>query len=160
MFHLIEKCCIFPLRKADWSERYCKLNDKLNSLELTCSESEKTILILSMLRPVKAPLIDLNIRFDKLINAIDKELIKRQLKKDYECKLALFKETSNKLKFEDIPWPCDGSAQDMVDILLCNVDQSALKREIRKHQRFWHPDKFNQSILARLDSEKKGESLL
>ena len=71
-----------------------------------------------MLRPVKPSLSNLKIKIDQLIDAIDKKLIKRQFKKDYEEKLALFKETSNILKFEDIPWPCDGSPKDMIDILL------------------------------------------
>ena len=145
-----------PVRKAHCSEEYIKLDEKFNSLGLTCSESEKTTLVLSLLRPVKSPFSKLMIRIDQLIDAIDQKLKKRQLKKDYEGKLALFKDASNTLTFDDIPWPCDGSAKEMTDILLFDVDQSALKREIRKHQRFWHPDKFNQSILPRLDPKYEG----
>ena len=108
------------------------------------------------MRPLKNEFNLLEVKIDEVIGEISKKLDQKNLKLIYEENLNRITESTNILKFEDIPWPCDGSVQEMIDILLFEVDKTSMKREIRKHQRFWHPDKFYQKMMSRLHPDDKG----
>lgn len=88
-----------------------------------------------------------------------------QKREKYEQKVAILKsnDTDSKLRFRDIPWPCQGNAAEMVEVLLSNLtiesSYSERKRTIVKQLVLWHPDKFEQRCGDRL-AEKDKERIL
>ena len=60
------------------------------------------------------------------------------------------------INFIDVPWLCDGTAQDMVAIMLSGEDKSTKRKRIKDLVLFWHPDQFFPrfgSILSSKDRE-------
>lgn len=88
-----------------------------------------------------------------------------QKREKYERKVADLKskDADSKLRFRDIPWPCQGNAAEMVEVLLSNLtiesSYSERKRTIVKQLVLWHPDKFRQRCEDRL-AEKDKERIL
>lgn len=88
-----------------------------------------------------------------------------QKREKYERKVADLKskDADSKLRFRDIPWPCQGNAAEMVEVLLSNLtiesSYSERKRTIVKQLVLWHPDKFEQRCGDRL-AEKDKERIL
>ncbi|XP_039249915.2 NF-kappa-B inhibitor-like protein 1 [Styela clava] len=87
-----------------------------------------------------------------------------QKRERYEKKMTSMKSPSDdKLRFRDIPWPCQGNATEMVEVLLSgqSVDSSSndRKRAIIRQLVLWHPDKFEQKCGERL-SEKDRDRIL
>lgn len=63
------------------------------------------------------------------------------------------------LSYNDIPWPCNGNASDMSEVILSGVDPSESvqkqKRYVLKQLVLWHPDKFEQRCGKHLQKEHK-----
>ena len=134
-----------------------KLNSDLNQADFPMSESAKTTAILRLLRPVKQEFGKLQAKIKDLIDKIDRENNKSEpenlgeLKSRYETNLSRIKNSTDmNLRYEDICWPCSGTVDRMIEVLLHGVERHAFKRAIRQHLRFWHPDKFQQKLSDRL----------
>lgn len=86
-----------------------------------------------------------------------------QKRQRYEKKIADLKSSDSKLRFRDIPWPCQGNAAEMVEVLLSNItaesSNAQRKKTIVKQLVLWHPDKFEQRCGDRL-AEKDRERIL
>ena len=80
-----------------------------------------------------------------------------QARAGYDVKVKDFlQNTPLKINFGDVPWPCDGTAQDMVAVMLSGEDKATKRKRIKDLVLFWHPDKFfsrYDSILAEKDRE-------
>ena len=42
-------------------------------------------------------------------------------KEEYTAKVEKMKKSSDVLRYQDIPWPCEGTVQDMVDVMLADA---------------------------------------
>ena len=66
---------------------------------------------------------------------------------------------TKKLKFRDIPWPCRGSVNEMVEVMMSALSSSATIKERKKfvvrQLVLWHPDKFQQMCASQLADEDK-----
>lgn len=72
-----------------------------------------------------------------------------QKRERYEKKMTSLKDAeTDKLRFRDIPWPCQGNAKEMVEVLLSGIlsdsSEGDQKRVIMRQLVLWHPDKFEQ----------------
>ena len=45
-------------------------------------------------------------------------------KEEYTAKVEKMKKSSDILRYQDIPWPCEGTVQDMVDVMLADAKES------------------------------------
>ena len=142
-----------------------KLHDDLNKIDFPMSDSEKTSSILLILRPLRQEFGKLQAKIKNAVAEIEVEKTKKQsdaelaqLKAMYEQKLVLFKKpNSNTLRYNDICWPCNGSIEQIIQVMLHGVEKENIRKAIHMHQRFWHPDKFNGLFSTRLhadDSQK------
>ena len=83
-------------------------------------------------------------------------------KVEYTKKVEKLKTGSEILRYRDIPWPCDGTVQDMVDVMLADAkitEPAAYRKHIFKQQLIWHPDKFAQKAANRLHPDDKEKIL-
>ena len=83
-------------------------------------------------------------------------------KEEYTEKVEKLKKGSDILRYSDIPWPCDGTIKDMIDVMLADAkitDSNAYRKHIFKQQLIWHPDKFAQKTADRLDPKDKDKVL-
>jgi len=68
------------------------------------------------------------------------------------------------ISFDDVPWPCDGDAQDMVAVMLTGEETPGTKiKRLKTIALFWHPDKFLSRFSKRLleqDRERIIEGVL
>ncbi|KAJ7321478.1 Nuclear factor of kappa light polypeptide protein enhancer in B-cells inhibitor-like 1 [Desmophyllum pertusum] len=62
----------------------------------------------------------------------------------YDKKVGSFIEnTPSTIRYADVPWPCDGTAEDMVAVMLSGEEeQNVIRKRIKELALFWHPDKF------------------
>ena len=72
--------------------------------------------------------------------------------------------SSQKLRFKDIPWPCLGTMNEMIEVIMSGFtgdinDFKEKRKYILKQQVLWHPDKFSQRCHDKLD-ENDRESIL
>ena len=44
-------------------------------------------------------------------------------KEEYTAKVEKMKKSSDILRYQDIPWPCEGTVQDMVDVMLADAKE-------------------------------------
>ena len=44
-------------------------------------------------------------------------------KEEYTAKVEKMKKSSDVLRYQDIPWPCEGTVQDMVDVMLADAKE-------------------------------------
>jgi len=76
--------------------------------------------------------------------------------KIYDKKVMSFMEsTPSSITYADIPWPCDGTTEDMVAVMLSGEDQSAIRNRIKEIVLFWHPGKFFSRFGDNLRSEDR-----
>jgi len=68
--------------------------------------------------------------------------------------------TPSGITYAGIPWPCDGTAEDMVAVMLSGEDQSAIRNRIKEIVLFWHPDKFFSRLGDNLHSKIGNGSLM
>ena len=147
-------------------EEIDELHQVLNRINFPMSESEKTAAILKILRPVKQEFAKLQAKIKNVTEKIELSKIKKksesemmELKSVYESNLHLIKNSTNTLQYDDICWPCSGTVDEIIDVLLYGVEKDATKKAIRGHQRFWHPDKFQQLLSTRLHADDKQKIL-
>jgi len=103
----------------------------------------------------------------RLENYIKAEEAKRQdanmkAKEEYTAKVEKMKKSSDVLRYQDIPWPCEGTVQDMVDVMLADAkitEPNAYRKHIFRQQLTWHPDKFAQKTADRLHEDDKDKIL-
>ena len=50
--------------------------------------------------------------------------------------------TPDPIHFQDVPWLCNGRAQDMVAVMISGEEGANKLRRIKELALFWHPDKF------------------
>jgi len=103
-------------------------------------------------------------RVDNYIRDMEakKEDERKQQKEEYTRKVEKLKTGSDTLRYRDIPWPCDGTVQDMVDVMLADAkitEPAAYRKHIFKQQLIWHPDKFAQKAQDRLHPDDKDKIL-
>ncbi|EDO34662.1 predicted protein [Nematostella vectensis] len=80
------------------------------------------------------------------------------LKVEYErkCEAIFNQKSNNKLCFTDIPWPCEGTASEMLKMLTKFLyNEQDRKRRLREQQVRWHPDRFLQRCGERLDERDR-----
>ena len=140
-------------------EKIDSLYNDFNQVDKFLLGNEKNAAISQILQTVQNEFLTLQTKLNTLITKIKDEKNSEisQFKVSYESKVAAVKNSSNILRFDDIPWPCDGTIDEMITVLLHGVDKGEIRKTIHLHQKFWHPDKFNQLFLTRLcsdDSEK------
>merc|ERR1712150_35542 len=83
-------------------------------------------------------------------------------KEEYTAKVEKMKKSSDVLRYQDIPWPCEGTVQDMVDVMLADAkitEPNAYRKHIFRQQLTWHPDKFAQKTADRLHVDDKEKIL-
>jgi len=83
-------------------------------------------------------------------------------KEEYTAKVEKMKKSSDILRYQDIPWPCEGTVQDMVDVMLADAkitEPNAYRKHIFRQQLTWHPDKFAQKTADRLHEDDKEKIL-
>ena len=101
---------------------------------------KKKAFILCLTRPIKIQFGAFEIKINKMIVQIEKNLKQKNLKQTYQQNLKQLieriRKTTDTFKSEDIPWPCSGSIEDMVNVLLFDVEDNSLRKEVREHQRF------------------------
>ena len=67
----------------------------------------------------------------------------KEARHTYEEKMRSFVETTpNTIRYNDIPWPCDGTPEDIVAVMLSGEQKDTMKKRIKELALFWHPDKF------------------
>lgn len=75
-----------------------------------------------------------------------------------QCQAIFDSNSKMTLKFTDVPWPCHGDTQEMINLV---VRWSELKTEeerkkfLKEQQVRWHPDKFLQKCGNRLDDDDR-----
>ncbi|PVD22381.1 hypothetical protein C0Q70_18191 [Pomacea canaliculata] len=70
--------------------------------------------------------------------------------------------SGQKLGFHDIPWPCEGNIENVVEVLFCDLPEildPGLRKYLREQQVRWHPDKFMQRFSDRLAPESTEQVL-
>lgn len=90
----------------------------------------------------------------------EQELEKKHQK--YQDSLARMKSATTgtkKLRFKDIPWPCRGTMDEMIQVVMKGLepgcDNNTKKKYITRQLVLWHPDKFHQRCYQMLDDEDK-----
>ena len=141
-----------------------KLHNDLNKIDFPMPDSNKTSSILLILRPLRQELRKLQIKIKKAIAEIENKKTKKQsdselseLKIIYEERLAVIEKSKGILRYNDICWPSDGTIEQSIQVLIHGIDQTKIRKAVHLHQKFWHPDKFNQRFSTRLhpdDSQK------
>lgn len=82
--------------------------------------------------------------------------IVRRAEYEEKCNVAFNLNESTLLKYNDIPWPCDGSATDMIKLIqIWTESEEDGKKFLKKQQIRWHPDRFIQKCGDRLDTKDK-----
>lgn len=104
-------------------------------------------------------------RVDNFIRAAEaaKEEKKMKQKEDYSQKVDNMRKGEDVLSYNDIPWPCDGTINDMVEVMLADApltDAHKYRKIIHRQQLIWHPDKFAQRTGDRLDPKDKDKILV
>lgn len=87
-----------------------------------------------------------------------KQLRLKELQSDYEsrCDAVFSPNITTKLAFNDIPWPCKGTVEEMTELLskwICNDEDG--KKYLKEQQIRWHPDRFFQKCGDRLIGDEK-----
>ena len=82
-------------------------------------------------------------------------------KEKYEerCEDVFKKESKEEMTFGDVPWPCDGSAVDIVEKLAEWAGEKDRIRYLKLQRIQWHPDKFLQRCKRRMN-EKDREQIM
>ena len=65
----------------------------------------------------------------------------------------MFKKSNNILRYNDICWPSNGGVVQDILVLLHAVEETNIRKIVRQHQKFWHPDKFIPSFSERLQAD-------
>lgn len=104
-------------------------------------------------------------RVDNYIRAQEsaKEEKKIKQKEDYTKKVENMRKGEDILAYQDIPWPCDGTIQDMVEVMLADApltEPQKYRKIIHRQQLIWHPDKFQQRTGDRLEPKDKDKILI
>lgn len=89
-----------------------------------------------------------------------RELYLKRRRSQYEKKFEalLASSSSDKLDFDDIPWPSTGSTSDVVEALFADFSSrqsDAYKKYLRDQQKRWHPDKFSQKFGTRISDHDR-----
>ena len=83
-----------------------------------------------------------------------------EARKEYDLKVKAFVEnTPETIKFIDVPWPCNGAAEDLVAVMLSGEDSATKRKRIKDLILFWHPDKFFSRFKTKL-SQKDRELII
>ena len=142
------------------------LYNNLNKIDFPMSNSEKISSILLILRPIRQEFRKLLIKIKKAISEIETKKTEKQsdaeqavLKTKYEQNLEDIKKSINILRYNDICWPSNGSAEQDILVLLHGVEETNIRKIVRQHQKFWHPDKFIPSFSERLHADDRQKIL-
>ena len=89
----------------------------------------------------------------------------KEARKKYDARIKTFLDASAAIiSFGDVPWPCDGDAQDKVAVMLTGEETPGAKiRRLKTIALFWHPDKFlsrYSKLLREEDRERIIEGVL
>ena len=81
----------------------------------------------------------------------------KEARKKYDARIKTFLDASAAvISFGDVPWPCDGDAQDKVALMLKGEETPGAKiRRLKTIALFWHPDKFLSRYFKRLREENR-----
>ena len=81
----------------------------------------------------------------------------KEARKKYDAEIKTFFDApSVVISFGDIPWPCDGDAQDMVAVMLTGEETPGAKiKRLKQIALFWHPDKFLSRFSKNLREEDR-----
>ena len=141
-----------------------KLHNDLMKIDFPMPDSDKTSSILRILRPLRQEFRKLQTKIKKAIADIANEKTKQQsdselveLKTIYEKHLTEIEKSKGILRYTDICWPSNGTIEQSIQVLMHGIDQTKIRKAVHLHQKFWHPDKFNQRFSTRLhhdDSQK------
>lgn len=78
----------------------------------------------------------------------------------YDDKIKTFLDSSTAvISFSDVPWPCDGDAQDMVAVMLTGEETPGTKiKRLKQIALFWHPERsfspgFPRTCAKEIESE-------
>lgn len=151
---------------SDWADRIASEYQRKHRYDNTSRKSNRTT--------KRQKIIDSNNEKIHLIQR--KEMFMKHQKIRKECELerkhlsyqdrfqklktaATKSEETKKLKFKDIPWPCRGTMDEMLEVVTQGLKQGCDTKERKKffkRQLFlWHPDKFRQSFINLLDDGDK-----
>ena len=78
-------------------------------------------------------------------------------RKTYDVRVRGFLNRSPEvISFGDVPWPCDGDADDMLAVMLTGEETTSSKiKRIKELALFWHPDKFLSRYSQNLNEEDR-----
>ena len=78
-------------------------------------------------------------------------------RKTYDVRVRGFLNRSPEvISFGDVPWPCDGDADDMLAVMLAGEETTSSKiKRIKELALFWHPDKFLSRYSQNLNEEDR-----
>lgn len=87
----------------------------------------------------------------------------KDARKKYDSSVRRFQDASTHaehISFGDVPWPCDGDAEDMVAVMLTGEETPSAKiKRSKELALFWHPDKFLSRYSSSLRDEDR-ESII
>ena len=106
---------------------------------------------------------------------VTKDLLKRfriiEAREIYEekCRLIFSSDGPQKITFQDVPWPVEPSenykdvlsnyVQDTVDFFTYGFDEEEKKRYLKQQRIRWHPDRFKQKCIDKLDGTETNQIL-
>ena len=82
----------------------------------------------------------------------------KKARESYDARIKTFLDDAptTVISFDDVPWPCDGDAQDMVAVMLTGVKKPGTKRKrLKAIALFWHPDKFLSRFSKKLQEQDR-----
>lgn len=85
----------------------------------------------------------------------DLSLGKEKEKYEQKCVDVFEKESTKQLTFMEVPWPCEGSAVDIVEKLVQWADEKEKMKYLKSQRIRWHPDKFLQRCRHRLKGKDR-----
>lgn len=106
---------------------------------------------------------------DKWYEILPKKIVSskadEEARRSYDRNVEQFQSaTPENICYADVPWPCDGEAEDLVAVMLSGEQDTHAKiKRIKQLALFWHPDKFlsrYSNHLTRKDREMIIEGVL
>ena len=82
----------------------------------------------------------------------------KQAREKYDARIKMFLEDASTtvISYDDVPWPCEGDAQDMVAVMLTGEETPGSKiKHLKTIALFWHPDKFLSRFFKKLRQQDR-----
>ena len=79
-------------------------------------------------------------------------------KYEKKCKVMFDGDSLRTIKFSEVPWPCQGDTNRMIDLVKRWLELKSgeeIKKFLKEQQVRWHPDKFLQKCGNRLDNDER-----